>query len=109
MIDNLTTVKYDGNWYLCEFHEDENHIELRQALKWDDDGDVDTIKEWITQHNLSLLSTIRLGLNSGYAVKSCTVNQKRLLKHLWEDMQEVKRTSIQRLENSYFLKERFQL
>ena len=105
MIKKLVGVHYAGTLYLCEVHETEKKVELRNACSWKK-NDEETIVKWITKHNLGELKSISLSPNSDYAVDPLSEPQKRLLRRLWEDMKEVKETALPRLENQYFMDDR---
>lgn len=105
-LDKLITVEVDGNWYLCELHETEKRTELKNAKEWDEDrSEEENIRNWITTHNLGELRTIRVSKNQGFAADPLSAEQRRLLATLWEDMQEIKKVAIARLENTYFTRE----
>ena len=105
MIDELTLVRVGNVMYLCKLHETEKRVELQNAYGWDEDVEEedDFIRTWIMKHNLGELRTIRCSKDTGYAVISLDTEQRRTLRRLWEDMQEVKKTAIATLENQYFL------
>lgn len=103
MIDKLTAVDCNGKLYLCEINETESKVELLNACLWEKTTDDQAVMiKWITKHNLGELQTVRLGTNTGYAVNPLNEKQKIQFRHLWNSMQETKRTAIHRLENQYF-------
>lgn len=102
MIDNLTTIQVDGRWYLCELHEVEKRVELWRALSFDGET-TRAIRDWILRENLGELAVVRVSKGSGYVEEPLTAKERRTLQRSWADMEEVKRTALPRLENSYFL------
>lgn len=101
-IDGLVSVKADGNWYLCELHETLGKVVLKRAVAWKGEA-LSTVRLWIQQWNLKELQTFSLG-DTNYVTQPLNAEQKRILRREWEDMMEVKKTAIARLENSYFMK-----
>jgi hypothetical protein len=106
MIDKLTGIRCNNNKYLCELNETDGKVELFNACLWQESY-VETITLWITKQNLGEeLQTIRLGKSTGYEICPLDLKQKKLLQRLWEDMQEIKKTAVRRLENGYFMENR---
>ena len=102
MIDKLTFVEFKDEWYLGELKETEAKIVLSNACRCETNHNATFIK-WIKMQNLGTLTKMQASAsNAVYVERPLDPEDKRLLKRLWEDMQEVKRTAIPRLENKYF-------
>ncbi len=102
MIEKLTTVTVGATTYLCELHEhEEGGARLTHAWPM---SNSQPLHDWVRRQNMGELQTIQLSASAGYAIAPLDVERTRHLNRLWEDMQEIKRTALLRLENSYFQK-----
>lgn len=99
MIEKLTIITTEGDAYLCELHETPRTVELRNAISWQGDK---TFNKWILQQNIEDLKSVRVAKNAGFVEIPLNETQRRTLRRAWEDMQEVKRTALRRLENDYY-------
>lgn len=106
MIDQIRIIEAEGHKWLGIL--DESIGLINSAVEWDSSrgNGAPSLRRWITLWNLGELTTVRLSKNAGFTEVSLDVDQKRRFKRYWEDMQEIKRTALQRLENQYF-EERF--
>ncbi len=105
MIEKLVAVNCNGKLYLCEIHETKDKVELLNACLWGDETPLNIMMQWIKKYNLGELETVRLGIGTGYAIEPLNTKQKIQFRHLWKDMEEIKRTAIPRLENDYFMQD----
>ena len=103
-IENLQTIKVDGNWYLGQLVELEGSIEIGHAQKWMDRSEdaEQTFNAWIKGYNLGELGTIKCSMVTPYLTKPLTVKQVILFEQRIAIMGYVKKTAIAHLENDFF-------